>query len=367
MKKLTVVLIAFLFSLSLPMAQAENSIIRITAPKHQLFSGEFRNDDLVQKITPSGDLGLLVFRPAVKNRTWVIDAALVDEVIAMSGDYTLANDAEPIGTQFAIDWIAQLKRVTENNDVVALAYGNPDTALARRLAPSELKKYISFGKERLELALGRPVRSDTTSSWSTGKSKINNDLRRNYTENRQALTALSRVVDEPEVLLLRVQLAQLLSATLNKDDRQFFSYNARNNVNLMINKLRINSGKYQITTSSVELPVTVINEFDVPVKVDVLMLPINGRVVVDSFDDVVIAAKSKVQLAMQVDVIAPGETVVLARLTDNDGEEVVPDALLTLNSTVIDTKVTWFTTGAAIILLLAAITQSVRRVRRRVK
>jgi hypothetical protein len=45
----------------------------------------------------------------------------------------------------------------------------------------------------------------------------------------------------------------------------------------------------------------------------------------------------------------------------------VPEALLTLNSTVIDSKVTWFTTGAAILLLLAAVAQSVRRVRRRGK
>ena len=367
MKRLTLFLVVIFFTLSLPTAHAENSVIRITAPKHQLFSGEFRNDDLVEKIRPSGELGLLVFRPVVKNRTWVIDAALVDEVIAMSIGYTLANDAEPIGTQFAIDWLAQLKRVTESNDVVALAYGNPDTKLAKRLAPSELKKYISFGKERLEIALGRTVKSDAAGSWSTGKSKINMDLRRTYTENRQALTALSRVVDAPEVLLLRVQLAQLLSPTLNTDSWQFFADNARNSVKLMINKLRINSGKYQITTSSVELPVTVINEFDVDVKVDILMLPINARVVVGNFGDVVIAAKSKVQLEMRVDVIAPGETGILARLTNDDGAEVVPEALLTLNSTVIDTKVTWFTTGAAILLLLAAVAQSVRRIRRRVK
>jgi hypothetical protein len=136
----------------------------------------------------------------------------------------------------------------------------------------------------------------------------------------------------------------------------------------MVNKLRINSGKYQITTSSVKLPVTVINEFPVDVTVDIAMLPINSRVVVDSFDDVLIPANSKRQLEMQVDVIAPGQTSVSVFITSSkDDTEVVPEALLTLNSTVIDSKVTWFTTGAAILLLLAAVTQSVRRVRRRVK
>jgi hypothetical protein len=136
----------------------------------------------------------------------------------------------------------------------------------------------------------------------------------------------------------------------------------------MVNKLRINSGKYQITTASVKLPVTVINEFDVDVTVDIAMLAINSRIIVESFDNVLIPAQSKRQLAMQVDVIAPGETSVSAMITGpEDDSEVVPPATLTLNSRVIDSRVTWFTTGAAILLLLAAVAQSVRRVRRRSK
>jgi hypothetical protein len=70
---------------------------------------------------------------------------------------------------------------------------------------------------------------------------------------------------------------------------------------------------------------------------------------------------------MVVDVVARGQTVVAATITDSVGDEVVPPALLTLNSTVIDPKVTWFTTGAAILLLLAAVAQSVRRIRSRGK
>jgi hypothetical protein len=97
------------------------------------------------------------------------------------------------------------------------------------------------------------------------------------------------------------------------------------------------------------------------------MVPINSRVIVDSFKDVVIAPNSKVQLEMGVDVIAPGQTVVSAFITDKDGIKVVPEALLTLNSSVIDVRVAWFTTGAAILLLLAGVAQSVRRVRRKSK
>jgi hypothetical protein len=334
---------------------------------HQTFTGEFRNDDLVEKLTPSGQYGQLVFRPIEKNRTWVIDPAFIDEVLVMTSTYTLASGAEPSGVDIAFDWLVQLKKVSADNDVIALAYGNPDVQLAKRLAPSELRSYYSFGKERLQLALGREVRSEPDGGWSIGNSGLNNDLRRNYTESRKALTKLSQVVDSSELVMMRARLAQLLSPSLNKDSRKYFSYSASNTVKDAVNKLRINSGKYQITTSSVELPVTVINDFDVDVTVDVSMVPVSTRVKVDSFKNILIPAGSKRQLEMAVDVVAPGQTIVSATITDSEGDEVVPPAMLTLNSTVIDPKVTWFTTGAAILVLLAGVAQSVRRVRRRGK
>ena len=368
MRKFALIIISTFLLLMMPQSVAANTVIRITAPVHQTFTGDFRNDDLAQSLTPSGELGLKVFQPVAKNRTWVIDAALIDEVILMSNQYTLATEAEPAGKEIATAWLTQLKRVTEGNEVVALAYGNPDVSLAKRLAPSELRSYFVYGQERLQLALGRIVRSEPRVQWSVGKSGLSNPLRKSYSDNRKALTRLSRVVDTPELIQLRARLGQLLSPTLDKDSREYFSYSATTAVKEMVNKLRINSGKYQITTSSVKLPVTVINEFDVDLTVDIAMLPMNSRVIVGSFDNVVIPAQSKKQLEMQVDVIAPGQTSVSALITGpEDDTEVVPEAVLTLNSTVIDSRVTWFTTGAAILLLLAAVAQSVRRVRRRVK
>jgi hypothetical protein len=367
MKKIILLLSMFLVVAPLSPAQAADSIVRITSMTHQTFTGEFRNDDLVQELTPSGFLGELVYTPRVSNKTWVIDAALVDEVIAMTNDYKLANEAAPVGKEIATAWLQQLRNITAGQQVVALAYGNPDIALAKRLAPSELKNYFAYGKSQLEIALGRPVRSEPNGGWSTGKSGLNNTLRKAYSDNRKALTKLSRVVSDPELVVVRAQLAKLLSPKLNKDGREFYSYSARSAVDAMVNKLRINSGRYQITTSNVKLPVTVINEFDSDVTIDISMVPISSRVVVGSFKGVTIPARSKLQLEMPVDVIAPGQTSVLALITDNEGNEIVPEATLTLNSTVIDSRVTWFTTGAAILLLLAAVAQSVRRVRRRAK
>jgi hypothetical protein len=367
MKKLIALLVMLLVLLPLSPATAAGSVVRITSMAHQTFTGEFRNDDLAQELTPSGALGQLVYTPRSNNKTWVIDAALIDEVIAMTGDYTLATDATPAGKDIAVAWLKQLRQITYGQQVVALAYGNPDVSLARRLAPSELKNYYAFGKSQLELALGRTVRSEPDGGWSTGKSGLSFPLRKAYGDNRKALTKLSRVVNDAELIILRAQLSKLLSPKLDKDSRDFYSYSARTAVDAMVRKLRINSGKYQITTSNVKLPVTVINEFDADVTINISLLPINSRVIVDSFKAVTIPAQSKRQLEMVVDVIAPGQTTVTAQIIDDEGNEIVPEATLTLNSTVIDSRVTWFTTGAAILLLLAGVAQSVRRVRRRVK
>ena len=367
MKKLIVLLIMLLVVLPLSPARGADSIVRITSMAHQTFTGEFRNDDLAQELTPSGALGQLVYTPRSNNKTWVIDAALIDEVIAMTGDYKLATDATPAGKEIAAAWLKQLRQITYGQQVVALAYGNPDVSLAQRLAPSELKSYYAFGKSQLELALGRTVRSEPDGGWSTGKSGLSFPLRKAYGDNRKALTKLSRVVNDAQLIILRAQLSKLLSPKLDRDSRDFYSYSARTAVDAMVRKLRINSGKYQITTSNVKLPVTVINEFDTDVTVNISLLPINSRVIVDSFDAITIPARSKKQLEMVVDVIAPGQTTVSAQIIDNEGNEIVPEATLTLNSTVIDSRVTWFTTGAAILLLLAGVAQSVRRVRRRVK
>jgi len=70
MKKLSVALVFIFAFLTLPQATAAGTVIRIIAPAHQSYTGEFRNDDLVQQLTPSGRLGKLVFRPIQTNQTW---------------------------------------------------------------------------------------------------------------------------------------------------------------------------------------------------------------------------------------------------------------------------------------------------------
>lgn len=363
-KIISLSLALFFLLMTLPFASAEDSVVRITSTLHQNFTGEFINDDLAQELTPSGTLGQMVFTPFKKSKIWAIDPALIDEVVTMSGDYNIVGGAPPSGKEIALSWLNQLREITADNEVIALAYGNPDVVLAKRLAPSELRAYFAYGKTSLELALGRSVRSEPNQRWSSGKSKLSSELSRNYRDARKDLTRLSKVVASPDLEKLRMGLARLLSPSLSVEERTAFSLNARAAVDAQVQKLRIVPGKYQLTTEKSSLPVTVVNDFPVDVTVNIRMVAGNARIIVDSFTGVELPALSKLQLELNAFVIAPGQTVVLAQITDTRGKSVVPAAVLALNATVIDSRVTWFTTGAAILLLLAAVVQSVRRVKR---
>ena len=105
-------LTAFFLLAPLSPVQADSTIVRIVSPAHQTFTGEFRNDDLAQELTPSGALGQLVYTPRSNNKTWVVDAALIDEVITMTGDYTLATGATPGGKEIATAWLKQFRQIT---------------------------------------------------------------------------------------------------------------------------------------------------------------------------------------------------------------------------------------------------------------
>jgi len=366
MKKLFVFLLMLLsVGVSIPTANAvENEIIVITEITHRNFDGVFRDDLLSEILAPSGRLGKLIYVPIKTNRTWVIDPALVDEVIAMTDKYFLADKTPTVGGNIALSWITQLRYVTSRNQVVALPYGNPDVKLAKRLAPSELKMYYSYGNESLSKNLIRLVSTRPSFTPAKAVSRLSNSQKISYTKNRQRLTELSRVVDDAELKALRAKLAILLSPSLNRENRNYFSLQATKAVKNEVGKISVNEGKYRLTSTEEKVPITVTNKYPVPVTVDLWLTPDNFKVYTPNIREITIPANSKLQLSMEVSVIASGNTIIEAQLTDNKGNNVGDAAMLSLNLSVIDSRVAWFTTGAAIILFLAAVAQSVRRIRR---
>jgi len=246
---------------------------------HRDLLGASLNTTLLESLLPEGRLGKLVFTPPKKPRVWLIDAALVEDVQALA-------DEEPI----AQDWLTKLGRVTAYDRVIAIPYGHPDKATARRLSPTEYKFYFQASKSRLQTFLGRKVINDPTAVWTVNRPKITAETTNSYLVNRKAISLLRTVVPVGELDTLRARLALLLSSDITKDQQLFFSQNADVSVALQNHKLRIIAGKYRLSSTKEKVPVTLVNDFGAPVKLSLQLTALNSRVQIKPMEKITIPA-----------------------------------------------------------------------------
>jgi hypothetical protein len=362
MKKIFAILIATLALIApLPQASAGTPVIRVIDIPHRNFDGTFRDNELATTLTPEGRLGKALFASSTA-ATWVIDAYLIDEIKDMADGYTFEGKEEPVGSSIAKIWLQQLRIATIGNPIVALPYGNPDPTLARKLAPSEIKYYSLLGATKLEDFFGRAVISQN--GWSSGKSRLDSQYQEFYRDERSLLLGLSKVMNVSEITDLRQRLGLVLNPLLSVDDRSYFSYSARVAVDKVASKLKVVSGRYQLTSETTKVPLTLVNKFDTATTISLSLIPMNSRIQVQNLNNVTIPARSQIQIAVPFTVIASGSTLVVAQFMTPQGTLIGEVSKLNLTMTVIDSRVAWFTTAAAVVLFLGAITQSVRRIRR---
>ena len=361
MKKVVAVLLTLFSFFSIPPATSATPVIRIVDIPHTNFDGTFRDNELVGELSPEGKLGKAVF---AKNRsaTWVIDAALIDEIIDMSDGYLYKEAPDVIGQQVALAWLEQLQIATAGNPIVALPYGNPDSSMARKLSARDLKLYNTIAQSRLEEFFGRPIISQN--GWGKGKSRLSSGFQSLYERQQDLLAGLNKVVDAEEISTLRLRLGRILNPLLDSRDRAYFSYQGRDASTKVVKKLRIVPGRFQLTSDKVEVPLTLVNDFETSTVVSLSLIPMNSRVQVENVNDITIAPKSFIQISVPFTVIASGSTLVLAQFISTQGDRIGETSRLNLTLTVIDSRVAWFTTGAAVFLFLGAIIQSVRRIRK---
>lgn len=361
MKKIVAVLLALFSILSIPPATAATPVIRIIDIPHTNFDGTFRDNELVGELSPEGKLGKAVY---AKNRsaTWVIDAALIDEIIDMSDGYLYKEAPDVIGQQVAFAWLEQLRIATAGNPIVALPYGNPDSSMVRKLSTRDLAMYNKAAQTRLEEFFGRPVISQN--GWGKGKSRLSSGFQSLYERQQDLLASLTKVVAVEEITTLQLRLGRILNPLLDSRDRAYFSYQGRDATTKVVKKLRIVPGRFQLTSTKVEVPLTLVNDFETATVVSLSLIPMNSRVQVENVNDITIAPKSFIQISVPFTVIASGSTLVLAQFITPEGDRIGETSRLNLTLTVIDSRVAWFTTGAAIFLFLGAIIQSVRRIRK---
>ena len=353
--KIRATLFALLFLVLLaPSASATSSHeIILVEPTHRNFAGKLVDDELTTLLAPDGRLGKLLFFPAAQPRIWLIDASLIDDVKAMPEENLVAQN-----------WLRQLQSITNQDVVKALAYGHPNLHFASRLAPSELQYYFVASQSRLEDFLKRKVTLDTAAQSGVKVSVIPDDAVQSYMDIREEIAFITTVIPVSELDSLRAHIASLLVLDLSKERQATLASDARAALAAEKHKLRIIAGKYRLTSENEKVPVTIVNDFAQPIVVTLHLSSENPRVQVKSVRKITLPPHSKTQLSIPITVIASGNTSLTASLVNVKGRPIVEPTILTLSVSVISPAVAWFTTGAAILLFLGAIAQSVRRVRR---
>lgn len=361
MKRIFIFAFALFLITPIQSAGAATSIT-ISEPTHRLINGKFLDDSLAAKLMPTGSLGALVYTTTNSARAWLIDPATIEEITAMSNGYGVIDGSTPTGQQVAKDWLTQFYKITKFEKVSAITYGNPARFWMDKLIPKEVEYLNAISKIKLEEYLGKASPADVTTS--SKKQKLTNSVQNAFIFSEKQFTLMSTLVEAKEFDYLKLRMAQLLNPEIPESElRPLFSdYQAE--FNQVRNKLRVSKTKFTVTSANQELPITVINDFDSNVKLKLTTRAINSKVVTRPTEAIEIPAKSKVQVLLPVEVVASGDSSLLAQLSNLENRPIGFPVYINLNLSVISPVATWITSGAAVTLLIAAIIQSVRRFRR---
>jgi hypothetical protein len=337
--------------------------IKISEPTHRLSDGVFFNDVLAQKLTPTGSLGQVVYLNTFGVNNWLVDPATIDEIIAMSNGYGIADGSAPNGQELAKSWLSQFIKVTKNKKVTPITYGNPSSFWANEIMPDQVEYLNGISKTRLETLLNRSVQE--VDSVEAAKQKFNKASLSVLKYGQRQIDLLSTVLEKKQLEANQLRLSQLLNPNLEEQLFLDLLKDYDKSISVMRNKLNIKNTKFTVTSSKEELPITVVNDFDQVVKIKLSSRAMNGKVSVAQIEDIELAAKSKNQVLLPIEVFAAGDSRLLVQLTNLDNKPVGYPVYINLKLSVISPVATWITTAAAVLLIIAALVQSVRRVRRR--
>jgi hypothetical protein len=364
MKRFWFFLATFTLTLiALPSAHASSTII-LTEPTHRQINGQFIDDDLATSLDLGGRLGQLVFNPPLSVHTWIIDPALIEEVTAMSTGYTLTSGATGTGALFAKSWLAQLEIAIKAQKVIAMAYGNPNLSWVKKLSPHEVNYVLTISGDRLATLLGRAIKKTTTYPPNAPFSASHLEIATIMTD-LSYFSETASYVDPATIDIYRLALIKILNPDLTKDRREYLVRDLTATAFAQIHLVHLSSGKFTITSTHQKLPITLTNGFPAEIKVNLSVIPTNLKVEVNELPQITIPAKSKIQVMVPITVLTSGTSGLSAEIISSRGNLLGDPIIYPLTLSVISPVATWFTTGAAILLFIAATIQSVRRIRRR--
>ena len=338
-------------------------VIKISEPTHRLSDGVFFNDLLAQKLAPSGSLGQAVYFNSQSVNNWLVDPATIDEIIAMSNGYGISDGTAPTGQEIAKSWLTQFTKVTRNKKITPITYGNPSSFWVNEIMPDQITYLDEISKFKLESFLSRPV--EKSSGAEAEKQKINKTSLRVLKYGQRQINLLSTLLEKKQLEDNQLRLLKLLNPNL--DEKLFLDLlkDYDKSISTMRAKLNVKNTKFTVTSSKEELPITVVNDYDQVVKLKLSTRAMNSKVSVAQIEEIELEAKSKKQVLLPIEVFAAGDSRLLVQLTNLENKPVGYPVYIDLKLSVISPVATWITTAAAVLLFIAALVQSVRRVRRR--
>ena len=361
MKKIFLALL--LLFISLPSAAHAGETLTLTAPTHRHLDGTFIDDQLATDLAPSGRLGQVVFGNLRNISTWRIDPALIEDVQAMAAGYTVSGVGDGTGKDVAAAWLAQLNKATRGHRVEAIVYGNPTEYWITKFFPHDRDFFLTVSSKRLSTLLGRGVVTPTAYSSSNYFSLTSSQVRlMNISAAR--LAASAQFMDQVALENQKLLLVKILNPSLRSTTRQAISYDVAALVNSLRDSVRVSTGKFTITSTQQKLPITITNDFLQKIKVDLIINSTNERIFVSDIQGVEIPGKSKIQVMIPIKVYTSGDSGFTVTLKGANGSVYGQTVTYPLKIAVISPIATWITGAAGLVLLGAAILQSIRRVRR---
>jgi hypothetical protein len=363
-KVIASVFVMILLLLGAPSASAESVAITITEPTHRKIDGVFIDDELTALLSYSGRLGQLVFNPPRGNRTWFIDAQLIEEVTAMTSDYVLLDGENGVGGEIAKNWLNQLNAITQGDQVSALPFGYPSAYWISKLSPSKSDFYLNYGAKRLTALLYRQV-NQMADYPQLAYPKLKNSTVNSYKKAQQVLALNASYMTQEEAEKFQGQSAAVLHSELLDKNRTVLTLDLLSSSYALSEKIRLAPGRFTVTSSKQNLPITLVNDFSNPAKISFRVETINGKILVGDIADQEVGGTSKIQVMIPVEVVASGKSTLVVRIFSEKKKQLGNPVFYPVTLQVISPIATWITTGAAIVLFLSALIQSFRRIKKK--
>lgn len=363
MKKILSIVALILMSLLVTPVAHAGVTVELTDAPHRQIDGKFLDDSLAAKLLPSGRLGAPIYKYRGSISTLYIDPSLVEDVQAMAKGYTLVNGTAGTGEIVAKTWLSQLLRVTNGAHMYAIPYGNPSEYWITKFAPHDRDYFLSLSSSRLSTLLGR-FTYPTSAYYSTKYFTLRTEHLRLMQRVENQINVSAGYMDSADLEQFKLNSVKIFNASLTATSRTQLAYDLAGKIQEISNSVHTSTGKFTITANHQKLPVTLINDFPQPVKVKLLIRSINERITVNDQNSIDVAAKSKVQILIPVEVYTSGDSGFTIAILDSRGHALGEKTLYPVKVSVVSPIATWITGAAGLTLLVAAILQSLRSIRK---